>query len=453
MNPGAMIVRSLFLLGVLLGACACERVRELFPEIPPVFTDPTATDWGTYAAGLDVPACPSAQVLLVNTTADPVIAAGSSLTDPAQLGASLSFRQALWIAANRAGPETILFDAAIFPVDKPATIALRPVYDEMPPTPGTLCIDARSRGVVIDFTSASGDCASCVWPLGEGSLEVGLTLLHVPFEQAVYKSQVAGCRINTDGVDVFQTDFARPWAMELRDKSTFGPGNVVAGSSLGVRLLSGSDSHVFRNGYGYDFLTRRCLVIGGGIDTLGPCTGTISGNVFCSTREAIRADYFTATSFTVRDNFFGVTPTLARLGTSPTSAAQINIGDWTFGPGNVVRGAKIALALGTANVRITRNSISQGEQGIVFSTTAPLEPPNILSASASAVMGSCAIAGTVELFADPGDEAARFLGDAVCGAGGVWSIAVLPPEGQNLTATLTDAQGHTSAFSTPFPVP
>ncbi|MGQ9585965.1 MAG: right-handed parallel beta-helix repeat-containing protein [Anaerolineae bacterium] len=77
-----------------------------------------------------------------------------------------------------------------------------------------------------------------------------------------------------------------------------------------------------------------------------------------------------------------------------------------------------------------------------------LPPPQIWEASPDRASGQACSGCWVECFADPEDEGETFLGAVQADAWGNFSFeGVL--SGPNLTATATDAQGNTSAFSPP----
>jgi hypothetical protein len=104
---------------------------------------------------------------------------------------------------------------------------------------------------------------------------------------------------------------------------------------------------------------------------------------------------------------------------------------------------------GTIGNTITRNAISDNE-GAGISTVdggnTELSPPVVLSSADGAVMGSAPPNSVVEIFSDPGNEGAIFEGETVTTADGsfTWSGS---PTGPFITATATDANGNTSAFS------
>jgi hypothetical protein len=211
----------------------------------------------------------------------------------------------MFIASLHAGAETILFEEATFPADAPATIHLGE-QTGLPIAPGTLCIDARHRGVVLDFGADTGCSVGCMLHVGAGSLLVGLTLLNIPYElEPGTDTQVAGCRFGTDGLALHQAAFSRFWAIDAYSGSHIGPGNVIASGITGVRNLSVGVT-IEGNYFGVDVLTRRLVGEGLGIDfePVGDLeSSVIANNVFATPQGAIRANYGQGV---IRGNLVGV---------------------------------------------------------------------------------------------------------------------------------------------------
>lgn len=138
------------------------------------------------------------------------------------------------------------------------------------------------------------------------------------------------------------------------------------------------------------------------------------------------------------------------------------------GAGNLIRGNEVAYsglhaseegiriqgATATGNT-VTRNSVhDNGGPGIslVGGGNADLAAPVIDAATACAgpLSGTACAGCTVEVFADAGDEGRTYLGTTTAGASGAWTWSG-PRQGAYLTATATDGNGNTSAFSAPVP--
>jgi len=396
-------------------------------------------------------------VLMVDTTDDALDAAPSALTsnDPALVGAQLSLPEALWIATN-APPKIIRFLADAFSPSAPGVITIGaegvtttsvPWASEM----AQACIDGRDRGVIIQWPAGASN--ALLWSISADSLQIGLTLLRAPSELVVQsRGQVAACRLQTDGYGVFDGD--RPWTVEAGDDARIGPGNVIANQHYGVRVF-GLGARIWGNDIDYDPLTRRAVATGMAFDLRGGAL--IEDNVIAGPFGSNMAS-----DITVRGNYFGVDRSGLAL-PAPRYGFGVDGGVTTFGPGNVIRNVDTAVSIADfwgagagMSVLLTRNIISGNGAGIVGS---PVASPNIGAASASAVNGTCPFDGTVEVFADKGDQGESYLGSVACSASLAWTLAASAtvtgaiPSGRNVTATVTDSAGRTSGFSAPYPVP
>ena len=130
----------------------------------------------------------------------------------------------------------------------------------------------------------------------------------------------------------------------------------------------------------------------------------------------------------------------------------------TIGPGNIVafngsHGIIMSHDSTLCNT-ITRNAISRnGDSGIANEDggNGMISPPTLTAASASFVRGIALPNSTVELFSDSLEEGEIYEGTVTADAIGIftWSGTV---SGPHVTATCTDADGNTSAFSTYAPL-
>lgn len=403
---------------------------------PPPDAGPGPLEWGVYAATLPVPACPDAPTLVVSTIEDQ-LDTGSTISDPAAAGAELSLAEALWIAFNRSGPDTILFDAEIFKVDAPATIFMpqrRPLPQDLIET----CIDARARGVIVDWGQPDESTmvrADAIWGVGAGSLEVGLVFLHPPYGQTV-QGQMAGCRFATDGLVA-----ARGSPFVITATGTLGPGNVVL---QGAMINAGVMRDNFVN---YDPLTG--IQFGGdAMVQVVDGASLIQANVF----SGVFVSLFRSGQVTFRHNWVGVTPSGISLRTAPGGVAISGYGTEpraTIGPANTITGGATGVSSNIDGpVRITKNLIFGNEIGI-WST---LAAPAITTIESGMVRGTCPRDGHIEVFGDRGNQGEFFLGETDC-TNGAWSLTFAAPMLPFVTATLTDTQGHTSSFSEPFSLP
>lgn len=129
--------------------------------------------------------------------------------------------------------------------------------------------------------------------------------------------------------------------------------------------------------------------------------------------------------------------------------------DNVVGPGNAIANhsrAGVAVEMDSSiHNTSTQNSITANhDAGILLyeGGNQGLSAPTITSFSESAVTGTAPPNSTVEIFSDPDDEGKIYEGSATAdGAGNFqWHGT---PAGPNVTATTTDADGNTSAFSQP----
>lgn len=378
--------------------------------------------WGVYAATLPVPSCPAGETPLVVDTTDDAI--DSSALEPTRTGPTLSFPEALLIAMRATTPSTkttITFSADVFPVRAPGVIRL----SGREPTqfyglPNT-CIDARNRGVIIEWAP---ECELCTWSLGAGSLQVGLTLRSMLRALELREnSQMSGCFLDANFPSV-----------EVAG-GTLGPGNVLAGA-LGA-TMRGDHSAIIDNFFGYDPATHTRLKPQVGLRMAGALDQRVLNNTFYSTTALQFVDPSTPRELMLQGNVF-----------------EGNVGTFSSGTvvfaGNVVkRGGGIIITGESTRVRITRNSITGPGLWNPYRQVAPVAPPTITKVLADSVRGTCSVSGLIELFTDPADKGEQFLGDVQCEAGLEWELVTSVPATGFVTATLTDSQQRTSAFSQP----
>jgi hypothetical protein len=425
----------------------------------PACETPAAPTWGAYAAGLDVPECPEAPVLTVDTTEDQRDG-GADIAERAEAGPELSLTEALRLAHNRAGPDTIRFDGEVFPAREPGTIQMG--TDSL--MGGTMlrveqvCIDARGRGVVVDWGDPLDSRPSAVWSLGPGSLQVGLVMLHVPWQQSAFDSQIAGCRYHQDGTEALHGP--EPEVASLGGESVFGPGNAMA--VQGTIEARGTDPNITvrDNYYGLDPVTRRRFQVEWRLDFFsasGDATALVTNNVIAARLVSLRNGQ-SGSRATFEDNFIGVDRTGTPLGDELRGPRVDSFGiPTTFGPGNVIRNTTVAVEIDpSAQVQITRNRIHDNGTAIRYQPPgSPVPVPRIGEVTEDRVTGECDVSGTVEVFSDEGDQGETFVGEASCdpSAGFTLSLPEPIPSGLNATATLTDEQMRTSPFSEPAPAP
>jgi len=373
--------------------------------------------------------------MVVNTAADEDAGSARSwetFAAPSEAGATLTLREALWIAANHPGPDTILFDPAVFTVEAPVTIELAAL--RMPINLRDFCLDARGRGVVVRWSAASLGGVDHVWSVGPGSLMIGLDIATVPYRFTLNGGQLAGCRFRTSdpsapGDSFFSVDVIA---------GTLGPGNVFAGPG-GISCSSTpTPTEIIGNFFGVEPQTGERLPLTRGAMLWSGTSGEISfrNNTFAATTMGIEAPFPAAgTRLVIEQNrFTGMQKAIA--------AGTVN---GRVGPDNIIRagGSAVEVAPSSAMV-ITRNSISGNVVGIVGGGSAPFD-----LFIDGGVGGQCPAPGLVEVFTDPGAEGEQFVGEVVCKQSLAWFITASVPSGRNVTATLTRFDGGTSVFSAP----
>jgi len=444
--------RSTFILGTLADSGDANTHNAGDPASP--------MPWGQWAATQNLPDCPAGSPELLVTTTTDELEGGTTLADPANAGSFLSLVEALTIAANRAGPDTILFDEAVFAPDSDASI----LFDGDPSLPNTsaVCIDARNRHVHLRFSETCGN--RCMATFSGGSLLLGLEIdAHVGGDNKWFlnASQAAGCLLTADA-------FSAGAFMLMGTGSVVGPGNYFKSgpfnnneSGVVTDGLFCTAPVVRDNYFGYDPRTARAEGFGSiGTGVLVWVPMTITGNVFAGLTDPL---WFGALSeagdVVFSENWVGVdkagNPTLPCGLKGPLS----NQGRLIIGPNNVIAHNDLGVEIrsNAYPVRVTHNSIYANQTaGISYLTGWAGEgptPPTLTAVTTTRVTGSCAEAGDVELFADDGNQGQTFLATTPCTVGVDFSLSVIPPSGRNLTATVTNAVGYTSRFSSPWAVP
>lgn len=419
---------------------------------------PPALSWGAYAASLSDEPCPAsaaADLVVSSTRWDHAgdQASLQALADPVDAGAELTLLQALWIAENRPGPDTIRFDAEVFASARRPRIQADERF-ELPQAQTELCLDARDREVVVVWPEEEDLTGSfhlgLVWHLGSGSVQYGVQLLHLPARQYIARgARAVACRYNTDGEQILTG--ADRWHTSVAHGAAFGPGNVCTNV-----IEAGQDSEIAGNSFGYDPASGRFL---GGLASIWLNGGPrISDNVFVSqggplSTVVLRHEPASSQRVTLQRNSLGALPD----GTAPPYTSyglDIAYGGRYLLEGNRISHVATAMYIHavtgqTPPVALRRNAIFANDRGVVYAEgEAPHAPPSVASAVPGDISGRCAVAGTVEVFADRGDQGEIFLGETSCDAAEPWHLAATAPAGMNLTAILTVGE-RSSAFSSP----
>lgn len=298
--------------------------------------------------------------------------------------------------------DTITFDPAVFPPDKPATIYFETflktedLNSALPSlNQGNITIDASNAGVILDGSKISGDRLNCLEVHSNGNIIQGLQI------------------INFNGFGLY---VGRSYNVIGGDRSIgagpIGQGNLVGNNRGGIDLFAKAS---------YNTVAGNLV----GTDVTG--TRELGNNVW---------DIWTETG-----------------AISLEAEANHN----TIGPDNIIafnNGHGIAIiGPNTAGNTITQNSIYDNEgKGIHLLDRGMIELPAPIitdfDLAAGTVSGSAGAGLTIEIFSDSGNEGRIYEGQATADSSGFFSFSKgASLAGPNLTATATDADGNTSAFS------
>jgi len=376
--------------------------------------------WGAFAESLPLPPCADGGVLVVNTL-DDTLEGGPTLSSVAAAGPTLSFREALFVASNRAGPDRIHFDATVFPPNVANVIR---VTDALLPFPRVLntCIDARGRGVIVQFDYLTS-CETCSWSLGSGSQLSGLVLKGRMGKLGVDQAVVAGNRFSI----AYQ-------ALQISDGAVIGPWNVFGHGAYGVRLdfyFLNLPSSIEGNFFGVEPTTHANLDLTVGITAFEPVR--IADNLSNSTFQVLGTGAGVITQNQLRG--FGGFPSLTVQGEGWSVSQNVLEGGVNNSLGNGPRG----------------NSFSQNTFAGELNGDGKRAPPT--DAGLGSIGGTCPENGAVEISTRSGASWVA-IGTTAC-TGSTWSFSssllVAGVEARTLftpTATL-----HTGPSSAPLLIP
>jgi hypothetical protein len=226
-------------------------------------------------------------------------------------------------------------------------------------------------------------------------------------------------------------------------------GNMVKGNYIGV---DATGSAALANGHGLVISDGpQNNIIGGSASGEG---NVISAN---GTGVLIRRDGTSANVVIgnhIGTDASGSQPLGNALGIWILEGAHDNaIGGIGSGEGNVISGNSLfgvqVEGSDTVGNTIRGNSIhSNGQKGIETTDggNGELAPPTITGLGP--INGTACPNCTVDIYSDPGDEGAVYEGSALADGNGSFTLEG-SPSGPNVTATATDGDGDTSAFSWP----
>lgn len=238
--------------------------------------------------------------------------------------------------------------------------------------------------------------------------------------------------------------------------------NLVSGNLLYGMAINSSGNVVLGNFVGTD-ITGRKPVGNGDVGVNFSRSPNMLGGATAEESNVIAANGgvgvgVSGSYSTIIGNYIGTDPSAhAALGNSligvalggSDSIVQSNVIAHTTRSADRGRGAGISFGP-ELTCTIRRNSIHDNE-GAGIEIVAGPAAPIITSATVSSVTGTACRRCEVEIFSDSEDEGGRFEGSAVADGSGVFTFT--KPLGYlfgpNITATATDLDGRTSAFSAP----
>jgi hypothetical protein len=353
-----------------------------------------------------------------------------------------SLRQAL---VDAQPGDTIHFDPAVFPASRPVTITLAAPLADIHTE--RLTIDGSDSWVVLDGGAVGGDLTAGLRILAGGVTVRGLQV--VRFSGFGIEVQAAGATIGGErsggagplgqGNLLSRNGHSGLGLMGSGCYSTTVRGNWLGTDPSGMAAWPNVTDGLHING-GHDNRIEGNVISGNdGNGVQGCCTTDTHGNLLRDNLIGVAAD--------------GLTPL-------PNQISGVNLHDGasgnTIGPGNVIAfnaaaGVEVATAASRANT-ITANRIFSNTVGILLTAdgNGGLFPPGIESFDlASGVVTGTACAGCrIEVFCDEGEQGAWYEGAAVADSAGEFNLHLgAALHGPHVTATATDAQGNTSAFS------
>ena len=439
MKRPAALVAFLIFLAIITSYCG----RQASPTAPPASTAPvthptTAPTKSVETQTLPTTAVPSPTVPPPTPTRIPIVVTSAEDSGPGSLRQALSEVQS---------GDTITFDPAIFPPEKPTTIRLSSGLPEL--SQGNLTIDASNAGVILDGSQIT---------IPEYQHGLSITSDH----NTIRGMQIVG--FTDAGIALYG---GAKYNLIGGDRGTgtgpLGQGNLISGNgNFGIGLWEEGTSFNTIQGNTIGINLEGTATWGqarDGIHSNGANDNLITGNVIGGNDTGVYLCCVTDGRNRVTDNIIGTDPS----GTVPLDNRQAGVLiDRThtnvIGPGNLIAhndGQGILFWEDTPDNIVTQNSIhDNGELGInlgsnrLYRPTAPLIF-NFDLESGSLTGWACTNC-TVEIFSDSNDEGAIYEGQAISDSSGTFTLSKgIAFAGPHLTATARDMSGNTSEFSTP----
>lgn len=337
-----------------------------------------------------ISAPPTLTPALFTPTPTPIPRGKTIVVTSAEDSGTGTLRQALQEA--RPG-DTITFDPEVFPPTKPTTISLTSLLPEI--TQGYLTIDASNAGVILDGSKIVVDWGSAFKITSTGNTIQGLQIMNFTSGEGFEIS--SGAQHNLIGGD------------PASGSGPTGQGNLVGNCVGGISI--GGEQTSFN---------------------------TISGNFIGTNRNG--------------DMISGLSS-----GIWIEDGANHN----TIGPGNIIAYASsdgiVILDTNTVGNTITQNSIFRNPDvgirlsyGIRSAGNKQVDPPIItdFNLQDGLVQGVTCPGCKVEIFSDSGNQGEVYEGNTTADINGTFIFNMSDPlTGPHLTATVTDVEGNTSAFS------
>ncbi|HYG74037.1 MAG TPA: FG-GAP-like repeat-containing protein [Planctomycetota bacterium] len=376
--------------------------------------------------------------------------------------------------------DTITFDQTVFDLTNSDAATVINVLSELPPLDdGNVILDAQDQRVTLNGSgagSAAGLVITSSSNIVKGLSLVGFSQSGISIRGGAKSNLIGGTRASGKGPNGNGLRISNCGAFGIEITGSGTDGNSVRGCWIG---LDSSGTAAQANIAGILIQNQaKSNVIGSAIPDEA---NAISGNAFEGvTISGVGTDGNVIIGNTVGAAAIATAPRAATRDDSvPTKAAVGNgsagvflsrgtqnsrVGSAQNGEGNTVSfngGAGIEVRAGNSQRNsASTNSISgniRGGIGLFDGSNAGIQPPvddgvDVIAAPGSSVRkvkirGNASRDGAIEVFNDPGDQGATFLGKAVAAAGR-FEIEVDTSTLNKITATLTDANGNTSAFKT-----
>ncbi|MBI2423566.1 MAG: DUF5011 domain-containing protein [Candidatus Hydrogenedentes bacterium] len=387
-----------------------------------------------------------------------------------------SLRESIIAANNHAGADTISFLAE-------GTIVLGSALPALTDPTGGTAINGDGM-ITLDGSDLSGSLAGLRIVSADNRIS-GLTLIHFPADgisilgASASNNIIEGCNIGNDGVQSFPNDGNGVLIGAGADANLVGGSNAEARNILSGNMVTGvtiQDAGTQNNVVAGNFIGLNAAGVnalgngsygvllsnGATLTTIGGASAA-EGNVIAGNQRngIFVIDAGTDNSVirfnTVGASQFGVAVANRGDGIQVLTTPRNTLIQQNTILGNTNAGVRIQGA-GATGHQITRNAITRnGQAGIVLASGANggILPPVITGISAAGneqSIGLTGVAGaTIEIFADNDNEGNTFIAETVLDGAGeaTLQLNLNPYAGMRLTATATNAQNNTSAFSLP----